>query len=288
MELSQEQKKTFENLQKPTMEMVAAFYGLSAKDVEKVSDFFIKVVAKSSGMTVEEAQKKCWEERGFVPKGVTPSGKFMVNAGLLSQEELNAFMEVQAAARIVAHVDVSDEKYPLNVKQGRDFFTPMQHLEVITGALVNDTYTDIKEYADRSDSILTDNAPYLGGKWTIDTTRKNNEKSVFLQKARNKAIAALKEAPLKLRPEVAKQVVSLANALDTRGDGNEVSKSKALSPLTDEEIKDLQKSTKNPIVQAEAGMIPEGAFSKADVNASSNGNTIGIAAYLKGGKGPRG
>ena len=284
MELTPEQKETFENLQKPTIEMVASFYGLSAKDVEKVSVSFVKAVAKSSGMTVEEAREKCWKERGFVPKGVTPSGKFMVNAGLLSQEELNAFMEVQAAARIVAHVDVSDEKYPLNVKQGRDFFTPMQHLEVITGALVNDTYTDIKEYADRSDSILTDNAPYLGGKWTIDTTRKNNEKSSFLQKARNKAIATLKEAPLKLRPEVAKQVVSLAKALNTRK-GEEKA---LLSPLADEDIKNLQENTKNPIVQSEAGMIPKGAFDKADVNASSNGNTIGIAAYLKRGKGPRG
>ena len=284
MELSQEQKKTFENLQKFTMEMIATFYGLSAKDVENVSDSFIKAVAQNSGMTVEEARKKCWEERGFVPKGVTPSGKFMVNAGLLSQKELDAFMDMQAAARIVAHIDVLDKEYPLDVKQGRDFFTPMQHLEVITKAMVNDNYTDIKEYADRSDSILTDNAPYLGGKWTIDTTRKNNEKSSFLQKARNKAIATLEEAPLKLRPKVAKQVVSLAKALNTRK-GEEKA---LLSPLADEDIKRLQENTKNPIIQAEAGMIPEGVFGKADVNASSNGNTIGIAAYLKGGKDPRG
>ena len=328
MELTKEQTQTFKNLQKYTMEMVAAFNGLSGDDVKNVSDSFIKAVAKNSGMTVEEAQKKCWEEREFVPAGVTPSGKFMVNAGLISQKELDALMEAQAAARIITHIDVLDGKYPLDVQQGRDFFTPTQHLEVITKALVNDTCVEMEEYRKHLNETAVDHRDrYLDKDWTLAETRKDNNQNVFLLKARNNAVNVLKESAVQLNPKIAKEIVSLANALDTRKDAkvqkNEAEEFKAVkafldkmpevkdkdswafdgynylmkcienrlkaeekssSPLTGKDIKDLQKNTKNQIVQSEIDMI----FQK-DKNAFGNSNdNIGIVARLQKAKGGRG
>lgn len=133
MELTQEQKKTFENLKKPTMSLIGAFYEMPSDVKEFFADMMAvyeanpneetakmlsdkvmgreSVEAKKAWMKAQvasvslgirtAAKKKYLDEMQAVPKGVPVSGMVMTGLNIISRADKDALMDAQAAARII-------------------------------------------------------------------------------------------------------------------------------------------------------------------------------------------
>lgn len=263
MELTKEQQETFKNLQKPTMELISSFYKMP-KDVksffanmmavyeanptkETADALFDKVMGKESSdakeawmaeqvkkvplSTRKSAVRKYLTQMQAVPKGVPASGMVMTGLGVISREEKDILMEMQASARLISHVDVLDNYKPKTNYQNEDgsfenafldkpFATRIQRMEHLVNAVVNDIYTFEEEHRIHlNETGIEHRDPYLDESFTKDSTKFNCERDVFLQKARNEAIDTLNANALKLKkanPKLAEQVTSLAGALDQR------------------------------------------------------------------------
>lgn len=152
MNLTQEQQKTFEDLQKPTMALIGSFYEIPAQakgifedvmaiyeanpteeNAKALSDrikehdsaedkkkWIKETVAAVSPMTRSAAKKKYIDAQQAVPKGVPTSGMLLCGLDFVSKAEKDALMEAQAAARLISHVDVLDKYAPKTNYQNAD------------------------------------------------------------------------------------------------------------------------------------------------------------------------
>ncbi len=152
MNLTQEQQKTFEDLQKPTMALIGSFYEMPAQvkgifedvmaiyeanpteeNAKALSDKIMgrdsaedkkkwikETVAAVSPMTRSAAKKKYIDAQQAVPKGVPTSGMLLCGLDFVSKAEKDALMEAQAAARLISHVDVLDKYAPKTNYQNAD------------------------------------------------------------------------------------------------------------------------------------------------------------------------
>ena len=136
--LNAEQKKTFDDLRKPTMELIASFYQMTPEiqgvfcdmmaiyeanpTEENAKDLSDKIMGRESAEDKKKwikgtvssisptariaAKKKYIDEQQAVPKGVPTSGMLLVGLDVVSRAEKDALMDAQAAARLISHVDV--------------------------------------------------------------------------------------------------------------------------------------------------------------------------------------
>lgn len=256
--LTTKQKKTFADLRKQTMSLIQAFYGMpeyltlfedmmaiyeanptannakaifdkvmgddSAEDKKK---WILENVKKVPQEARDSAKKKYIDGHQPVPKGVPVSGMLLVGLGVVSKEEKDILMEAQAAARIIAHVDVLD-KYTVktNYKNpdgtfennflDKSFATKIQRLEHVVNAVVNDTYTQVCNNPKNFEGVTDINKEEEIKKSVTTDLCKDN---LFLQKARNEALNVLAMCAEQLKsrsPQIAAQIDGLRMALDGR------------------------------------------------------------------------
>ena len=151
-DLSTETKKTFEDLQKPTMALIASFYKMPAEvkgifsdvmaiyeanpteetakilsdtimgrtSVEDKKAWIKENVAMVSPAVRAAAKKKYIDEQQSVPKGVPTSGMMLVGLDIVSRAEKDALMEAQAVARLISHVDLLHDYQPKTSYQNAD------------------------------------------------------------------------------------------------------------------------------------------------------------------------
>ena len=150
--LSAETKKTFEDLQKPTMALIASFYEMPTEvkgifsdvmaiyeanpteenakilsdtimgrtSVEDKKAWIKENVATVSPTVRAAAKKKYIDEQQSVHNGVPTSGMMLVGLDIVSRAEKNALMEAQAAVRLISHVDVAHDYQPKTNYQNAD------------------------------------------------------------------------------------------------------------------------------------------------------------------------
>ena len=257
--LTEEQQKTFNDLRKPTMSLIASFYEtpaeikavfanmmavyearlaeenakfvpekdatpesieeqkkqIQASVAKEISD---KIMGKDSMADKKKwlheavatipaeirvaAKKKYIDERQAVPKGMPTSGMMLVEFNVVSKEEKDILMEAQAAARIIAHVDLLDKYEPKTNYQNADgtfenafldkpFATKIQRLEHVVNAVVNDVFTEVSENPKKFEGMKI-----ALGTMDFAQTKESVIKNVcdnhlFLQKARNEALKVL-------------------------------------------------------------------------------------------------
>lgn len=137
--MTDEQEKTFQDLQKPTMSLIGAFYQMTpdvrgvfldmmavyeaAPNEETAKVLSDKIMGRESPEDKKKwlkeavvsipssarvaAKRKYIDEQQAVPKGVPTSGMVLAGLEIVSRAEKDALMEAQAAARLISHVDVT-------------------------------------------------------------------------------------------------------------------------------------------------------------------------------------
>ena len=250
--LSIAQKKTFEDLQKPTMSLIASFYEMT-DEIEKV--FVDMISIYEANPTEETAQKisdkimglestkdkKEWINRHVtdinpflrsitkkkylnlqqsVPRGIPTSGMLLVGLGVVSKAQKDLLMEAQAAARLISHVNVLDKYQPKTNYQNADGTIENAFLDKPFATkiqrlehLVNAVVNDIYTRHDESEK-----KPNNKKNITL-LTQQSCKENCFLQKARNEALKTLSHVAHLLKnetPTISKKISDLENSL--RGD----------------------------------------------------------------------
>ena len=247
--LSVENKITFENLQKPTMSLIASFYEMSdeVKEIfadmlaiydahpteetsQKISD---KIMGRESATDkktwIKEqaagifppvrlaAKKKYLDQKQPVPKGLPTSGMLLVGLDVVSRAQKDLLMEAQAAARLISHVDVLDPYQPKTNYQNADGTVENAFLDKPFATkmqrlehLVNAVVNDIlTQHDEKGHSVLNEND-------IIALTRQSCRQNSFLQKARNEGIKTLISVATQLEktnPTASQKITDLAQAL---------------------------------------------------------------------------
>ena len=258
---NKEDEKTFSDLQKPTMSLIASFYPMSEEIQEIFSDMMAiyeanptEETAKKLSDTImgrssteekkawikeqadkvmpqirKEAKKKYIEEQQAVPKGVPTSGMLLVGLDVVSREEKDALMEVQAAARIISHINVLDKYQPKTNYKNEDgtfrnnfldkpFATERQRLEDLADAIVNQIYTQnyyaMEEENKRNES--QPGAPILLESDVYRETRKECARNGLLRRIEMEAGQTLLDVGKKLSgnaPNVGEKIYSLGKSV---------------------------------------------------------------------------
>lgn len=247
--LSVENKVTFENLQKPTMSLIASFYEMSdeVKEIfadmlaiydahpteetsQKISD---KIMGRESATDkktwIKEqaagifppvrlaAKKKYLDQKQPVPKGLPTSGMLLVGLDVVSRAQKDLLMEAQAAARLISHVDVLDPYQPKTNYQNADGTVENAFLDKPFATkmqrlehLVNAVVNDIlTQHDEKGHSVLNEND-------IIALTRQSCRQNSFLQKARNEGIKTLISVATQLEktnPTASQKITDLAHSL---------------------------------------------------------------------------
>lgn len=160
--LSDEHKKVFDDLKKPTMELIGAFYPMAHK-IEMAFLDMLAVCIGSGGYETEALEKvlsrpgkvdykldylhqmamiyekeqpdlrqKYIVQKQHVPMGVMTSGQFLVKMGIVSKEEKECLMEAQAAVRTIDGSVNVKEDYRVGMDHlDKPFATRMQRMEHI-------------------------------------------------------------------------------------------------------------------------------------------------------------
>ena len=150
--MTEEQKKTFQDLQKPTMSLIGAFYQMTPdvrgvfldmmavyeanpteetakalsdkimgrENVEDKKEWLKEALKSVPSSARTDAKRKYIDEQQPVPKGVPTSGMLLVGLDVVSRSEKDSLMEAQAAARLISHVDVMHDFKPKNNYQNAD------------------------------------------------------------------------------------------------------------------------------------------------------------------------
>ena len=150
--MTEEQEKTFQDLQKPTMSLIGAFYQMTPdvrgvfldmmavyeaapneetakvlsdkimgrESVEDKKKWLKEAVASIPSSARVAAKRKYIDEQQAVPKGVPTSGMVLAGLEIVSRSEKDALMEAQAAARLISHVDIMHNFVPKTSYQNED------------------------------------------------------------------------------------------------------------------------------------------------------------------------
>ena len=278
--LSVENKITFENLQKPTMSLIASFYEMSdeVKEIfadmlaiydahpteetsQKISD---KIMGRESATDkktwIKEqaagifppvrwaAKKKYLDQKQPVPKGLPTSGMLLVGLDVVSRAQKDLLMEAQAAARLISHVDVLDPYQPKTNYQNADGTVENAFLDKPFATkmqrlehLVNAVVNDIFTQHDENEKKSNSD------KHDITTlTRQSCRQNSFLQKARNEGIKTLISVATQLEktnPTASQKITDLAHSLI----GDKEINNNRLSP---EDYQSLKTQVKNRPIES--------------------------------------
>lgn len=244
-ELNEEQKKTFQNLQKPTMSLIASFYespeeiknvfadmmaiyeanpteetakALSDKvmgreNIKDKKDWIQHAVASISPSIRIEAKKKYIDEQRAVPKGVPTSGMLLGGFDVVSRVEKDTLMEAQAAARLISHINVLDKYQPKTNYQNEDGSFENSFLDKPFATrmqrlehIVNSVVNDIYTAVKEQSNMADDEG-------VCQETKRLCRENVFFQKANNEAVKTLYDCASKLKdkaPEVSEKLGVLA------------------------------------------------------------------------------
>ena len=145
--MTEEQEKTFQDLQKPTMSLIGSFYKMTPEvqgvfldmmavyeanpteetakalsdkimgreSVEDKKEWLKEALKSVPSSARTDAKRKYIDEQQAVPKGVPTSGMLLVGLHVVSRSEKDSLMEAQAAARLISHVDVMHDFKPKNL-----------------------------------------------------------------------------------------------------------------------------------------------------------------------------
>ncbi len=263
MNLTQEQKRTFADLQKPTMSLITSFYEMPVEikstfaDImaiyesnptkENAKAIFDKIMGRDSAedkkkwiektvstvslFTRSAAKKKYIDGQQAVPDGVPTSGMLLCGLDIVSRAEKDTLLEAQAAARLISHVDVLDKYEPKTNYQNADGSFENSFLDKPFATkiqrlehLVNAVVNDVyTQNADKKDSA--------------GSTREKCTENLFLQKAKHEAFCTLAQVAEKLKktnPVASERISSYVKVADE-------SVNAATIPLTKEDYTALEK-----------------------------------------------
>jgi hypothetical protein len=219
-------EKTFQELQKPTMTLIGAFYEMSSDVQSLFADMmaiyedkptdenalfltnkimgrepaeskkkWIKEQAERLSLVVRaSAKKKYIENQNPVPKGAPTSGMLLVGLDIVSKAEKDMLMEAQAAARLISHVDVLHDYQSKTSYKNPDGSFEKDFLDkpFVTRIqrlehIVDAVVNDI--YTKKASVDQMEDA----NKNRVEEVKKECLQNVFLQKAKSEAVGTLKK-----------------------------------------------------------------------------------------------
>ena len=237
--MTEEQKKTFQNLQKPTMSLIASFYQMTPEiqgvfsammaiyeshpteetakvlsdkimgkeGIEDKKKWLEHEVSSLSPIYRVSAKKKYIDEQQSVPKGVPTSGMLLVGLGIVSKAEKDALMEAQAATRLISHVDVMHDFESKTSYQNAD--------GTFENAFLDKPFATKMQRLEHlacavvNDMYTQNEASETTNKASSDTrsvfasammkTKNDCDKNLFLQKARHEALKTLRDVSSKMK-----------------------------------------------------------------------------------------
>lgn len=220
-----ETEKTFQDLQKPTMALIASFYEMPSdvqslfsdmmtvyennptednarlltnkimgnESIESKKNWIKEQSEKLSLIVRAEVKKKYIENQNPVPKGVPTSGMLLVGLDIVSKSEKDMLMEAQAAARLISHVDVlHDYQSKTNYKNPDGSFEkefldkPFATRIQRLEHIVDAVVNDMYVQKHSSEKAGTSKED------RVQEVKKECQKNAFLQKAKSEALETLK------------------------------------------------------------------------------------------------
>lgn len=247
MDLTSQQQETFENLQKPTMDLIGSFYempkGLKAvfasmiaayeaeptpENAKKLSGIvmgkeapavkkarILAYAAKVPSEFKQAAKKKYIDEKQPVPAGMPTSGMFLVGFGVISHEEKEALMDAQAASRLLNNVlNPQMLASQTTVPSPNCKLTRMQHLERIVHNVVAISFEQSRLYVKELNGLFHHANHSDKVVEACPMACLFLSENVFVQKAKFSALMTLHETSKKIKnPSVSKSIASLSTAL---------------------------------------------------------------------------